>query len=392
MLKKMIINSIFIIILAVLPAIILFNAYSPKSGFLDLIFFGEQFSANRLKEINSINLPAQTQIGYDGQFYAQVALDPLILHDNTIHALYEPTSRARRIGLPILSFILGFGNPAWILQIYALLNFAFWGLLLLALYRYSGFCYRKDFLLAASVLWSTGTLVSLSRALTDFPAATLSVLAVFLIAKRKIAASLLSFATLCKETSGLGFLLLAWPEGKWKTNLHKIFISCLIVFIPIAVWVLYIRIRINNGFLADNNNFAFPFLGIICKVTTEGERFFRGLSQFSIIHMRNLLYEFVCPLSLLAQSVYLIVKPRLYSPFWKLGIGFAAVIYIVGNAVWVEQVSYCRSLLILTFCFNFLIHRYERGISYALWYFIGNVGMSWMCVKLLSKWVLNTSF
>lgn len=388
MLKKVIRDLVFIIILVALPAIILLNAYSCKNGFLNLIFFGKQFSVNRLKAINSIDLPTQTRFGYDGQFYAQVALDPFLMHDHTIRALDNPTYRTRRIGLPFLSFILGFGNPVWVLQVYALLNFVFWGLLLLALYQYFGFRYSRDFLLAVSVLWSTGTLVSLSRALTDFPAAMLSVLAVFLIDKRKIAASLLSFATLCKETSGLSLFLLIWPGEKEKINPYKIISSCLIVVIPIVAWVLYINFRMNGSFFGSCN-FAFPFSGIICKVIAESERLFRGLSRFSIIHMLNLLYEFICPLSLLAQSLYLIVKPRPYSPFWKLGIGFAALIYVLGNGVWVEQLAYCRALLILTFCFNFLIQRYERSISYALWYFIGNVGMSWICVKLLSKRVFN---
>ena len=48
---------------------------------------------------------------------------------------------------------------------------------LAAFLRHVGLERPRDFLLAAALLWSTGTLVSLQRALTDFPAAALGVVA-----------------------------------------------------------------------------------------------------------------------------------------------------------------------------------------------------------------------
>ncbi|MCX5700947.1 MAG: hypothetical protein NTZ63_05350 [Candidatus Omnitrophica bacterium] len=392
MLKKVIKDLAVITVLALLPIIILLNTSFCKNGLLNLIFFGERFSVNRLKVIKDVDLPALTPVGYDGQFYAQLALDPFLVHGDIVNALDAPAYRARRIGLPFLSFIFGFGNPLWVLRVYALINFAFWGLLLVALYQYSGFRYKRDFLLAVSLLWSTGTLVSLARALTDFPAATLSVLAVFLIAKRKIAAWLLSFAILCKETSGLSLFLLIWPEKNKKVKPCKIILLCSIVIIPIAVWLFYLKLRLNGSPFVGNNNFTLPFLGVISKVVAEGGRFFKGLTQLSDFNILNLLFEFICPLSLLVQSLYMIVKPRVSSPFWRLGIGFTVLIFILGNAIWVEQIGYCRVLLILTFCFNFLIHKDERGIPYVLWYFMGNVGMAWMSIKLLSGFMFKVSF
>ena len=378
----------FLIVLAILPVILLFNNYSHRNGFLDLPMFGDEFKASRLKEINDINPPTKERFGYDGQFYAQMALDPLLIHDETIRALDNMIYRTRRVGLPFMAFLLGIGKPLWVLHIYTLLNFVFWIILLLIVYHYLGFRYSRDFLLAVSVLWSSGTLASLSRALTDLPAVTLSILAVFLIAKRNISASLLSSAALCKETAALSFFLLAWPEKKSNLKPRQFFLSCLIMILPFSAWLLYVHLRIKDGVIFGNNNFAPPFWGLISKITTENLQLFK---EFSFTRYNNVLYELICPLSLVAQSFYLISKPKAHSPYWRLGVGFAILPYLLGSAVWVDQLTYSRVLLPLTICFNFLIHKHERNLSYAFWYFIGNIGMSWVCINTIVC-ALTTNF
>ena len=372
----------FLVVLAILPAILLFNNYSHRNGFLDLLMFGDEFKASRLKEINDINPPTKSNSGYDGQFYAQIALDPLLIHDDTLHALDSMTYRTRRVGLPFMAFLLGIGKPLWVLHIYTLLNFVFWIILLLMLYHYLGFRYSRDFLLAVSVLWSSGTLASLSRALTDLPAVTLSILAAFLIAKRNLAASLLSSAALCKETAALSFFLLAWPEKKGNLKPRQFFLSCLIMMLPFAAWLLYIHLRAKSDGFFGTNNFAPPFWGLISKMTTESEQLFKG---FSFTRLNDILYELICPLSLVAQSFYLISKPKVHSSYWRLGVGFAILPYLIGSSIWVDQLTYSRVLLPLTICFNFLIHKYERNLSYALWYFIGNIGMSGVCISTVTN-------
>ena len=189
----------FIIILMIIPVLILVENYSSQHGFLSLILFGQEFKATRLHEINSLNPPTKSQWGYDGQFYAQIALDPLLSRDDLKQALDAPSHRARRIGLSFFAFCLGLGKPLWILQVYALLNVVFWLLLLGAVCKFTGYKRGRDFLLLIAVLWSTGTLTSIARALTDFPAAALSAIAAFLFTNRLASASLLSFAALVIE-------------------------------------------------------------------------------------------------------------------------------------------------------------------------------------------------
>jgi len=86
------------VILLALPACILIDHYSPKSGFLGLIYFGQEFQKSVLPEVREISPVTSSQFGYDGQFYAQIALRPTLMDDALVRALDNPTYRSRRIG------------------------------------------------------------------------------------------------------------------------------------------------------------------------------------------------------------------------------------------------------------------------------------------------------
>ena len=144
-----------------------------------MIRFGEKFKDRALPEIQELSGVWSGRGGYDGQFYAQLALRPALNDEALDRALDNPSYRARRIGLPFLAYCLGAGKSASVLQIYALLNVAFWLLLLAAIMRFIGYTRPRDLLLAAALLWTTGTLTSVARALTDLPAVVLGVLAIY---------------------------------------------------------------------------------------------------------------------------------------------------------------------------------------------------------------------
>ena len=98
-----------------------------------------------------------------------------------------------------------------------------------------------------------------------------------------------------------------------------------------------------------------------------------------------LAFELLGPLSLVIQAVYLIAKPRFDDEAWRLGIGFALLLCLLGSSPWVAQNGYCRILLPLTFSFNFLLHKHEPRTRFAAWYVAGNVGMDWKCLKYLKN-------
>jgi hypothetical protein len=86
--------------------------FSPQSGFTSLIRIGNGWESRQLSALQA--LPVATvadSSGYDGQFYAQIALDPLLRDPDLVQSLDAPAYRARRILAPAAAALLGLGNP-----------------------------------------------------------------------------------------------------------------------------------------------------------------------------------------------------------------------------------------------------------------------------------------
>ncbi len=375
--RNWIVAGLFLILL-VPPATLLIQQCGRTGGLIGLIRFGEQFHGSALPEIQDIAPSPISKHGYDAQFYVPMALRPSLL-DSQGNPVAD-TYRARRIGLPALAFFLGAGQPSWILHLYVMLNIGFWLILLAALCRLTGFRRLRDLFLACALLWSTGTLVSLSRTLTDLPATVLGTVAILFFHSRPIlSAVMLSASGLVKETSILSFAAIPWDGSFRLQSLRKLILPGLICCLPLAVWLLFVQLRIGNGLAAGTANFDLPFFGVAQKIYASLQELIAQGSG------RNAwrLFELLCPVSLLIQMVYLFVKPRLSSCVWRFGIGFAVLLILLGASVWAEQNAYPRVLLPLTFSFNLLIHKHESGVRLALWYLLGNGGMCWMLFRAL---------
>lgn len=113
--------------------------FSPQTGFTSLIRFGETWS-NRLhsslQDLPIAVVPSSN--GYDGQFYAQIALDPTLRDAELARVVDAPAYRARRILLPALAALLGLGIPWWTIQAYAVLNVLCWLCFAWLLHRHIG--------------------------------------------------------------------------------------------------------------------------------------------------------------------------------------------------------------------------------------------------------------
>jgi len=378
--QTQLITIVILIILFIPVAKILTTHYSASDGFLGLIYFGRDFYKNALPEIKEISPVTSSPTGYDGQFYAQLALRPTLADPALEQALDNPTYRARRIGLSWLAYCLGLGKPNWVLQIYALLNTAFWLGLLVLLYRFVGFKRLRDWLLVFALLWSTGALTSVTRALPDLPAAVLGVWAVFSPNNWIMAAFLLGASGLIKETSALSFMAIPWGKRLTRSAMMRLVLAGLIVFLPITLWLIYVYFRLPSGMAAGIRNFSFPFLGIAQKLSSDISTLVTGGMGTSMLDKVKLFSEIICVLSIIIQALYLVAKPRFSSTAWRLGVGFVILLAFLGASVWVEQLSYCRVLLPLTFAFNLLIHEREFGYKYWAWYLLGNGGMGGMLI------------
>ena len=372
---------VVVLMLVAAPLKLLVDSYVPGYGFLSLVHFGERFSSTRLPEINELVPPPRSPDGYDGQFYAQLALHPSLRSEDIAKALDNPAYRARRIGLPALAMSLGFGRTAWVLNVYSVLNFVFWALLLGLLLRFIGLRRRRDALLFIALLWTSGTLISCARALTDLPAAVLGVAATLAPGTWLIPLFLLSAGALVKETSVLSFAAAPWlADG--RGNVRRVFLSAMLLLIPLLLWAAYVHVMMGSADSTGSGNFSWPAWGVFNKLDVAVRDLFsvpRGMP----VQLAHYAFEVLCPLSLCTQAVYLFIHPRVRVPAWRLGIGFAALLMVLGPSVWAEQNAYCRVLLPLTMAFNLLIHQNEQGRAYRAWYIAGNTGMAWMLLRIM---------
>ena len=382
--RKLILKRlIFAVILSIIPVLILINNFYKDTGFMPLIHFGAQFKPGMLPEIKMLNPPVLSEEGYDGQFYSQMAVRPDITDQHLHAALDYPMYRIRRIGMPFLAHAIGWGNPWLVLQTYALLNVAFWLLLLGGFYLFIVPTRFKDFLLMASILWTTGTLISLSKALTDFPALVLCVLAVWVSRRWVVASSLFGIVGLFKETSLLSMISLIWPQQENELVSKRIFLSAVIICLPFGLWYLYIKFSFPLTTVHGLENFGLPFLEVAKRIHSSWGELFQGFSGAPKVIKGFLLFEALCPLSLMVQTIYLFYKFRPSSKTWRMGIAFAVLSLCLSWLQWREQPGYTRVLLPLTAAFNLLIHEHEGRWSFYIWYALGNVGMAWMLLVTL---------
>ena len=85
--------------------------YHPGYGFTALLGLPQDhaYELPALRAIPHIDYPPSAS--YDGQFYAQLALEPLLRNPDIDRALDQPPYRARRILLSWTAWALGLGRP-----------------------------------------------------------------------------------------------------------------------------------------------------------------------------------------------------------------------------------------------------------------------------------------
>ena len=209
------------------------------------VLFGTKFIHGPLgvaiPEVQALQLKAAKEEGYDGQRYAQLATDPFLTDPETLSkALPDPAYRARRIGLPLTAYLFALGNKERALWVYSISNIAFYYLFLGLFIFWKRPKTLKDNLLMCALFLTSGTLISVDRALTDFAAAAFAVVGCVISQNRpKAGASLLSLACLYKETTVLSLFALTPMNAlsEWRKSIQKIAIAVG----PVFAWALYTK-------------------------------------------------------------------------------------------------------------------------------------------------------
>ncbi|MGE0449978.1 MAG: hypothetical protein AB7Q29_10405 [Vicinamibacterales bacterium] len=324
---------------------------SPEFGFTGLIRFGGQFERQVLPSVAAVPRLTLPGSGYDGQFYAQLAIDPTLRDPNLDRAIDSLPYRSRRILLSWMAFVIGFGQPAWILQVYALLNVFFWILLGVVLLRWLPPVSLRNWFAWVGCMFGFGAVASVHSALTDLPSVSLAALGLALAetGRTRLGACLVGLCGLARETTVLAGFGFDWFR-MWRERARATAgVTAALVGAPLMLWSAYMVWMLGRAALyGGDRNLVVPFSGIAEYVGWlasdlawsgwGGARSIPGLFAF---------------LSLLVQAAYLVWRAEWHRSWWRVGMSYVLLVPILGFAVWEGDVgAFVRVTLPLAIAFN----------------------------------------
>ncbi len=352
--------------------------WQPETGFTALLRFGEPWHERRLETLQSLPVAVTPgSHGYDGQFYAQIATDPALRSPELERALDNPAYRSRRIGLPWLAALLGAGNTWWTLNVFALLNVAFWLALAALLYREIGDATTSGFARWAGCVLALGTLESVRLSLVDLPALVLLVVAVRACRTGAARSSLLAAAAavLTKETTLLGVAAgRTWRggAGQWRRNA----ITLLAVAAPLALWLGFVQARFGPAAETGwRGNLTLPGAAMVTQVSEWIAACWRLEASDRVLF--GLLGTFAAGVQVTVLATT--VKER-SSAWWRIGMAYSVLLFLLGPLVWQGHWAVARAILPLTVAFNLLL---PAGPRFWLVWTLGNLAAVHGLVRFL---------
>jgi len=350
----------------------LFLSYKvPIYGFAWLPCFGEQFEPRMTSHFRDTSGYIATRfVGHDGQFYAQLAVDPLILNPDTKAAFDNFQFRARRPLFAMTAHLAGGGEPRAVLQAYAIQNIVFWLALAGILLRWLPPTCWQNTLRYVSILYSVGLVDSIQLALLDGPAMTMMAFAVLLadLAKPWFSAIVLGFAGLGKETSILALSIFGGPKSLEPKQLFYFGLKLTLGLLPLIGWLFYlsqIDTDANSDPFGNISNFGWPFVGWWTAVEALHTNIIAGQGLNRTLVTTGFL--FAMPL----QAVALIAIWKPANLWWRVGSAFAVLSFFLGYATWEGLVgTAARICLPMTVAFNILVPRTSKWMVILL---VGNL-------------------
>ena len=354
------------------------RVWSPEYGITKLLTAGTLFEGRGIKAWREtpkyVDPYPLHRWGFDGQLYAQLALDPLLRDPQLGDAIDNPPYRARRILLSWLAWLAGLGRPFWVINVFAALNLVFWiGYAWLAarLFRPHGWAGLAGF---AAVLLTCGIIECMHGSLTDFPSFVIMTAAVVIGGTGGALA--LALAALARETCLLGFVGIAEFPLTSREALKKNLARGLIAAVPLAIWIAYVLWQFRDreiGF--DGGNLERPFGGIM---GTLGE--FSVTAVHGHIRWHRVLFEtyksyelhaLLTIVSVVTQCAYLALSRDWGSRLWRMGAIFVPYFLCIGFLSWESHFTITRHALPITLVFNLLLAA-RPGRAWLAWFLLGN--------------------
>jgi hypothetical protein len=365
--------------------------YHPGQGFTALLGLpaGADNLAPALRAIPHYESPEG--VNYDGQFYVQRALDPLLRDPAIDRAMDLAPLRARRILFSWTAYLLGFGRPAWIIEVFALQNVVCWLLLALLLTRWLPLTSLRGFALWTACLFAHGMLWSVRVSLLDGPSLLLSACAIALAERGWTFASaiVVGLSGLARETNVLAALAQRVPSwrdwGGWLT----LALAAVIVVLPLLIWQDYLYSIYRSTAIAGTGGLVMPFSGI--EPVWIGV--YRRAMRYGLFSMQgSWLIQIV---GLIVQAVYLLLvvaRGEYRTPWWRVAFAYVLLMTMMDPVLARPDTgALTRVLLPMTVGFNILLFREPRDLLFWPWFIGGNISLTlvYTILPLLKPWPLS---
>ena len=330
--------------------------YQPTTGFTSLLMIGDAMEANQVTRLREVpHYRYKDSVGYDGAYYVQLALYPSLDNPELSQAIDNLPYRARRMLFGWVAWLLGLGQPAWIVQAQALLNVLCWFALAWLLTRWFPPTTGENFLRWAGILFSHGVCMSARDSLVDGPALLFVALAMAWIedGRRGRAVAMLALGGLGKETSLLAAAGLA--DGLFPPSRRawcRLAGLGLVVALPLAAWIGYVRWKF--GPVADPGfgNFTLPLIGL-------AEKWGAALSDLADDSRSFMIWAtLLAVLGVTVQMIFFLARWRPRELWWRVGASFAVMAVFLAKPVWEGYPgAFTRVLLPMALAFNLLVPR-----------------------------------
>ena len=342
--------------------------YHPGLGFTALLGIpaGTETKTPALLAIPHYEYPAWAS--YDGQFYVQRAFDPLVKDPVVDRAMDLAPFRARRILFSWTAYLIGFGRPPWIVNVYALQNVVCWLLLAVLLTRWLPLSSGRGLVLWAACLFSHGLLWSVRFSLLDGPSLLLTACAVAAAERGRglVSAAIVGLSALGRETNLIAFAAHPQPHG-WR-GWGRVTLAAVIALLPLVIWYDYLRSIYRSTMLAGTNQLVWPGTGLVPILTRSA----RAVAANGVLSSDALVLGLL--LALAAQALYLLARPDYRQPWWRVGVGYALLMLVLDQVLanpFTGAIS--RVLLPMTVGVNVLLGREERAARFWPWFVVTNL-------------------
>lgn len=329
--------------------------YIPGKGFTYLINFGLEPSTRYIRELRPLDIYLdEDSWGYDGQYYAQIALKPLPMSRDLRTAVDNLAYRSRRILFCWTAYLLGLGQPNLIVQVFALQNVAVWLILAWLLLRWFPPPSLNNAMRWAGTMFAFGLINSVRSALLDGPSLLMIAWSVALLESGRCwsSACVLGVSGLGRETNLLAALLHG-PDRDWGwRGLTRAAGRGFIIITPLALWIVYLWHVFGEPSNAGVQNIAAPLEGYLQKWSDWAQRW-QATGGDAVGRWTLLIL-----VSLTVQLLALLLRPQWNQPWWRVGAAYAVLMVFLGEAVWQGYPgAAARVLLPMTLAFNVVVPR-----------------------------------